>query len=47
MYARNLLEMVKRMVEDGSLAIDVDDAVIGPAIVDLPEPEPTAEARDE
>ncbi len=38
MYARNVLEMVKRMVSDGSLAIDVDDPVIGPAIVGMPEP---------
>jgi NAD(P) transhydrogenase subunit alpha len=33
MYARNILEMVKRMVIDGELHIDPDDAVIGPAIV--------------
>jgi NAD(P) transhydrogenase subunit alpha len=38
MYARNLLEMVKRMVVDGSLVIDSDDPVIGPAIVGVPEP---------
>ena len=38
MYARNLLEMVKRIVSDGSLTIDTDDPVIGPAIVGVPEP---------
>jgi NAD(P) transhydrogenase subunit alpha len=38
MYARNLLEMVNRMVDDGSLTIDTEDAVIGPAIVGRPEP---------
>ncbi len=38
MYSRNLLEMVKRIVVDGALVIDVDDPVIGPAIVGIPEP---------
>jgi NAD(P) transhydrogenase subunit alpha len=38
MYARNLLEMVKRMVVGGSLVIDGDDPVIGPAIVGMSEP---------
>lgn len=33
MYARNILEMVKRMVPDGVLRIDPDDPVLGPAIV--------------
>lgn len=33
MYGRNLLEMVKRFVVDGTIVIDPDDAVIGPAIV--------------
>ncbi|KAA3635546.1 MAG: NAD(P) transhydrogenase subunit alpha [Armatimonadetes bacterium] len=33
MYARNVLEIIKRMVVDGNLAVDADDAVIGPAIV--------------
>lgn len=32
MYARNLLEVLGRMVVDGSLSIDPDDAVVGPAI---------------
>jgi NAD(P) transhydrogenase subunit alpha len=32
MYARNQLEMIKRMVVDGELALDLDDAVVGPAI---------------
>jgi len=39
MYARNLLEMVNRMVVDGSLQIDTEDPVIGPAIVGVPETE--------
>ncbi len=34
MYGRNLLEVLGRMVADGALAIDPDDAVVGPAIVD-------------
>jgi NAD(P) transhydrogenase subunit alpha len=38
MYGRNLLEMVNRMVSDGALVIDVDDPVIGPAIVGVPDP---------
>jgi NAD(P) transhydrogenase subunit alpha len=33
MYARNLLEVVQRMVVDGALVVDGDDAVVGPAIV--------------
>jgi NAD(P) transhydrogenase subunit alpha len=33
MYARNILEIVKRMIVDGSLSIDRSDAVVGPAIV--------------
>ncbi len=32
MYARNLLEAVTRMVVDGELVIDPDDAVLGPAL---------------
>jgi len=32
MYARNLLEMSKRMVVDGSLVPDPEDAIVGPAI---------------
>jgi NAD(P) transhydrogenase subunit alpha len=44
MYARNLLEMVKRMVSEGELAIDMDDAVIGPAIVGVPESTEGADA---
>jgi NAD(P) transhydrogenase subunit alpha len=33
MYARNILEMVKRMVTDDGLKVDPDDPVLGPAIV--------------
>lgn len=33
MYARNVLEVIKRMVVDGDLVIDPDDPVIGPTIV--------------
>ncbi len=33
MYARNVLEIIKRMVVDGELSVDADDAVVGPAIV--------------
>ena len=33
MYARNLLEVVSRMIVDGDLAIDPEDPVVGPAIV--------------
>lgn len=33
MYARNILEMVKRMVTDDGLRVDPDDPVLGPAIV--------------
>ncbi|MGI9667114.1 MAG: NAD(P) transhydrogenase subunit alpha [Acidimicrobiia bacterium] len=34
MYARNLLELVKRMItEEGELVIDADDDVVGPALV--------------
>ena len=33
MYARNILEMVKRMVTDDGLGVDPDDPVLGPAIV--------------
>jgi len=36
MYARNQLEMIKRMVTDGSLAVDPDDPVVGPAITHMP-----------
>jgi len=39
MYARNLLEMTKRMVVEGALVVDTDDAVVGPAITIRPEPE--------
>lgn len=39
MYARNVLEMSKRLLVDGSLVVDPDDAVIGPAIANGPEPE--------
>ncbi|MCL1592818.1 MAG: NAD(P) transhydrogenase subunit alpha [Actinomycetia bacterium] len=37
MYARNLLEMSKRMVVEGSLVADPDDAVVGPAITHRPD----------
>ncbi len=33
MFARNVLELVKRMVADGSLEVDHEDPVVGPAIV--------------
>lgn len=33
MYARNLLEVVQRIVVDGDLVVDPDDPVVGPAIV--------------
>ncbi len=33
MYARNLLEVVTRMVVDGALSIDPEDPVIGPALL--------------
>lgn len=33
MYARNLLEVVTRMVTDGELTIDPEDPVIGPALL--------------
>lgn len=33
MFGRNVLELVKRMVVDGSLIVDHDDPVVGPAIV--------------
>jgi NAD(P) transhydrogenase subunit alpha len=32
MYARNLLEAVTRVVDDGELVVDPDDAVLGPAM---------------
>lgn len=35
MYARNLLEVVTRMVTDGELTIDPEDPVIGPALVSI------------
>jgi NAD(P) transhydrogenase subunit alpha len=35
MYARNLLEVVTRMVIDGELTIDPEDPVIGPALVSI------------
>jgi NAD(P) transhydrogenase subunit alpha len=37
MYARNLLEMTKRMVVDGALSIDPEDPVVGPAIAARPD----------
>ncbi|HSJ72301.1 MAG TPA: NAD(P) transhydrogenase subunit alpha [Acidimicrobiia bacterium] len=33
MYARNLLEVVTRMVTDGELSVDPEDPVIGPALI--------------
>ncbi len=33
MYARNLLEVLKRVIVDGELSVDPDDPVIGPALV--------------
>ncbi|MCZ7532902.1 MAG: NAD(P) transhydrogenase subunit alpha [Acidimicrobiia bacterium] len=36
MYARNVLEIIKRMVVDGELSVDPDDPVVGPAIVGRP-----------
>ncbi|MGI9584208.1 MAG: NAD(P) transhydrogenase subunit alpha [Acidimicrobiia bacterium] len=38
MYGRNLLEMVKRFVVDEAIALDPEDAVVGPAIVSVEEP---------
>ena len=43
MYARNQLEMIKRMVTDGDLTLDSDDAVVGPAITHSPESGETAQ----
>jgi len=43
MYARNQLEMIKRMVTDGELALDPDDVVVGPAITHAPESGDTAQ----
>ena len=37
MYSRNQLEMIKRMVTDGALIVDPDDAVVGPAITHMPQ----------
>ncbi len=37
MYARNLLEMAKRMVLDGALRVDPEDPVVGPAIAARPD----------
>lgn len=48
MYARNLLEVMQRMVVDGALVVDPDDPVIGPAIVrPSARPERTREVADE
>lgn len=33
MFGRNVLELVKRMVDEGVMTVDHDDAVVGPAIV--------------
>ena len=33
MYGRNLIELLGRMVGEEGLAVDPDDAVVGPAIV--------------
>lgn len=33
MFGRNVAELVKRMVTDGSVAVDYDDPVVGPTIV--------------
>ena len=33
MFGRNVAELVKRMVTDGSMAVDYDDPVVGPTIV--------------
>lgn len=33
MFSRNLLEVLKRMVDEGALVVDPEDAVVGPALV--------------
>lgn len=33
MYARNLLEVVQRLVRDGAVVVDPEDPVVGPALV--------------
>ncbi|MCB1246160.1 MAG: NAD(P)(+) transhydrogenase (Re/Si-specific) subunit alpha, partial [Acidimicrobiia bacterium] len=40
MYARNVLELVKRIVVDGAIVVDPGDAVVGPAIVGDPDTAP-------
>ena len=35
MYARNLLEVVQRLVQDGTVVVDPEDPVVGPAIVGI------------
>ncbi len=43
MFGRNVLELVKRMVDEGVMTVDPEDAVVGPAIVapkQTPPPEP-------
>lgn len=38
MYARNILEMLKRTVVEGAIVVDPEDPVIGPAIVTVADP---------
>lgn len=45
MFGRNVLELVKRMVTDGVMTVDHEDAVVGPAIV-APSPSPSPESLD-
>jgi len=45
MFGRNVLELVKRMVEDGVMTVDHDDAVVGPAIV-APQLVPSPDTTD-
>ncbi len=43
MYARNLLEMAKRMVVDGVLTVDPQDPVLGPTIAARPDSQGASE----
>jgi len=45
MFGRNVLELVKRMVQDGVMTVDHEDAVVGPAIV-APQPTPSPDPSD-
>jgi NAD(P) transhydrogenase subunit alpha len=45
MFGRNVLELVKRMVQDGVMTVDHEDAVVGPAIV-APHSTPSRDPAD-